>query len=63
MIPYWNQTIVKLPEKVYGTFYVHDSSKRVLLVLLNNNDDDRKLRLPLDWQRVWVCRSPPAPSR
>jgi hypothetical protein len=52
MIPYWNQTIVKLPEKVYGSFYVHDGARRVLLVLLNNNDQDRALRLPLDWRAL-----------
>jgi hypothetical protein len=52
MIPYWNQTIVKLPEKVYGSFYVHDGAHRVLLVLLNNNDQDRALRLPLDWRAL-----------
>ena len=28
MIPYWNQTLVRLPEKAYATFYVDDRVKR-----------------------------------
>ena len=49
MIPYWNQTLVHLPEKVYATFYADDRAKRVLMVLLNNTDKDLSLRLRVDW--------------
>lgn len=52
MIPYWNQKIVSLPEKVYGTFYRDDSTGTVLLVLLNNNEEDLNLRFKLDWSAL-----------
>lgn len=52
MMPYWNQKIVKLPEKVFATFYRNDAEKRVLIVLLNNNETDLKLRLQLDWKAL-----------
>jgi len=49
MIPYWNQKVVTLPDKVFATFYRDPGAGVVLLVLLNNNDNDLALRLKLDW--------------
>jgi len=52
MIPYWNQKIVSLPDKVFATFYRKEDAGRVLMVLLNNNEDDLILRLRLDWKAL-----------
>jgi hypothetical protein len=52
MVPYWSQTVVKLPDKVYSTFYVDDKARRVLMVILNNNEQDLDLRLSLDWRAL-----------
>ncbi|MBI4024952.1 MAG: hypothetical protein HY360_08215 [Verrucomicrobia bacterium] len=52
MIPYWNQKVVSLPDKVFATFYRNDRSKTVLMVLLNNNDNDRQLTLKMDWKAL-----------
>jgi hypothetical protein len=52
MIPYWNQKIVPLPEKVFATFYRNERTGTVLLILLNNNEEDQQLALRLDWQAL-----------
>jgi len=52
MIPYWNQKIVAMPDKVFVTFYRNDKTQTVLVVLLNNNEDDRQLNLKIDWKAL-----------
>ena len=52
MIPYWDQKIVALPDKVYATFYVDDRAKRTLMVILNNTEEDLPLRARVDWRAL-----------
>ena len=52
-IPYWEQTIVKLPrEELYASFYIEEPASRVICIFYNDTDWEGELRIPLDWEKL-----------
>jgi len=53
MVPYWSQTIAKLPSQdTYASFYVDKKRKRVLIVYLNHTDSSEPVKMRLDWKQL-----------